>query len=91
MAPPRPFRPNVDLIDDIRPGEPIYQIRGSYTNYNCDVIERDRSNAGKNCQVYVHQNATGLCYRDTFGDWYCYMSDFNHPTFPDQYDAAPPQ
>ena len=91
VAPPRPFRPNVDLIDDIRPGEPIYQIRGSYTKYNCDVIRADQANAGKNCQVYVHQNATGLCYRNTFGDWYCYMSDFNHPVFPDQYDAAPPR
>ena len=94
VAPGRLYRggAGVDFsIDDLAPGELIYAIRGSYILSICDKIEPDRSNAGKNCNVYIHQKATGVIYKNGFGDWYCSMTDYNHSSFPDKYSVTPPQ
>ena len=61
--------PNIDVKS------PVYAIRGSLKKYNCSIIYQDRSNLGKNCNIYNEPNAKGACYKDTFGDWHCGMTD----------------
>ena len=61
--------PNVDTA------HPIFDIRGSFVLYQCEVIYSSRSNAGKNCIAYDQPKAQGACWKTTFGDWVCNMSD----------------
>lgn len=61
--------PNIDVKS------PVYAIRGSLKKYNCSVIYQDRSNLGKNCNIYNEPSAKGACYKDTFSDWHCGMTD----------------
>jgi hypothetical protein len=69
----RPGNADVDGI--------VYQIRGSYKKYQCAAVSTSGlkllENAGKNCRIYNQPNATGICYRDQFGDWQCHMLDLN--------------
>ena len=60
-------------MTDITPGAPVYQLRGSYKNYICSQVSDDArwGNRGKNCTMFVNTKAEGVCYRTTFGDWYC--------------------
>ena len=63
--------PNVDT-DHL-----IYDIRGSLELYQCEEIYSSRSNLGKNCTVYNQPQAKGACWKTSFGDWLCNMSDMN--------------
>jgi hypothetical protein len=75
--------PNIDVK------VPVYPIRGSLKQYSCDPIRTDRSNLNRNCRIYTAPNATGLCYKDTFGDWNCGMNDGKTGDFTAR-DVAPP-
>jgi len=61
----------------IDPREPIWDIRGSFTGYQCFALSS--LTAGNdfarthNCWVLDQPKATGYCYKDTFGDWHCGM------------------
>jgi len=61
----------------------VYQIRGSYKQYQCSHLINSAvtgtNNTGKNCNVYDQPKATGTCYRDNFGEWQCNMSDLSGP------------
>lgn len=70
----RPDR--LDLNKD--PDSLEYPIRGSYSEYMCyseNASPGILNNVGKNCYVRDNPNATGSCYRTTFGDWECTMFD----------------
>ena len=72
----RPYNIREDInFPDIDTKFPVYPIRGSLTKYDCGVIYLDRSNLNRNCSVYNHPNAKGACYKDSFGDWRCGMTD----------------
>ncbi len=55
---------------------PVYDIRGSYTQYQC-LAQSTMANAfanSHNCNKYVKTAALGSCFRDTFRDWHCSMT-----------------
>ena len=87
----RPYSRNADLgVPDINPKVPIYPIRGSYTRYLC-LPEDAGTNSGapgKNCGVQIYRKSTGECYKTTFGDWRCSMT--NGPTDFDDYKGGVP-
>lgn len=87
----RPYSGNADLgVPDIDPKVPIYPIRGSYTRYQClpEDASMNSSAPGKNCNVQIYRKATGECYKTTFGDWRCSMT--NGPTDNDDYNNGVP-
>jgi|CXWL01.1.fsa_nt_gi hypothetical protein len=87
----RPYSANADLgVPDIDPKAPIYPIRGSYTRYQClpEDAGLNSSAPGKNCSVQIYRKATGECYKTTFGDWRCSMT--NGPTDNDDYQNGVP-
>ena len=51
---------------------PVYPLQGSYTSYLCKTITT-QTPAGKNCVKSVVPEASGWCYRNSFGDWKCRM------------------
>lgn len=53
--------------------QPVYDIRGSFTRHICYEIRGRSHLAGKNCTVEQFPNSTGICFRNTFGDWHCRM------------------
>lgn len=61
-------RPN-----DGDPNGLVYQIRGSYLDYTCYEIAH--SAPGRSCHIRNAAHATGYCYRTTFGDWACSLTD----------------
>ncbi|BCM91646.1 hypothetical protein IAD21_03521 [Abditibacteriota bacterium] len=72
----RPYNPDEDInFPDIDTKFPIYPIRGSLKKYDCSPITQDKSNLNHNCSIYNEPNAKGACYKDTFGDWSCAMTD----------------
>ena len=86
----RPFQSGSDRFPEVDVTSPVYPIRGSFTGYSVGRLSTDQSNRGKNCYVTFNPNATGQCYRTTFGDWKCNMNDWSKSRF-DQYHVAPPQ
>jgi len=51
--------------------QPVYDIRGSFTVYTCFEIRN--YHPGQNCTVEQFSNSSGICFRNTFGDWHCRM------------------
>ena len=50
----------------------LIPLRGSWTVYNCAGIGEDVNGIkGKNCMKSVVAEATGACWKTTFGDWKC--------------------
>ncbi|HEY5481280.1 MAG TPA: hypothetical protein VIL39_07355 [Verrucomicrobiae bacterium] len=72
----RPFNYNQDSAStgiDVR--SVVYDARGKYTSYQCipqSAALNDFANA-HNCNKYPYTTAQGRCYKDTFGDWHCWM------------------
>ena len=76
----RPFNPNLDInVPEINVRLPIYSIRGSLTKYQCYEVNLNFtvSAPGKNCTRYEEPKAKGDCYKTTFGDWRCTMTDLS--------------
>lgn len=66
---PRPYLRLSDMRPtDIDPSQPVYPLRGSYTHYRC------QGSPPKNCTSYDLVNASGLCWKTSFGDWSCALS-----------------
>ena len=66
--------------------KPIYDIRGSYTDYFCGRTEpyvTDKTN----CMTSNMSAGKGICFQDTFGDWFCLMTSSGSK----MKRAAPPQ
>ena len=76
LGSPRPYNfkedynlPNIDL------NAKVYPIRGSFQEYSCVRFSDYMQNRGRNCTLNEHPNATGLCYKDSWGNWRCSMGD----------------
>ena len=71
----RPFNAMTDAWPSIDVGQPLYDVRGSYTWWNCflpgDPKIATVPHQGKNCFKAVGETTKGMCFRDTFGDWHC--------------------
>ncbi len=73
-----PYTPNLGSFPQINVSVPLRAIRGSYLLYSCSDLTRQHVGpASTSCYVYDHKQATGYCYKTTFNDWSCYMSDRN--------------
>jgi hypothetical protein len=86
----RAFSILTDSTGIIDPKQPIYNIRGSYTAYQCvnpASATPGQFPAGKNCNSSDVTNATGMCYKDSFADWHCVMA--GQRTWP-SFNHAPP-
>lgn len=73
----RAFNILTDTTGIIDPKQPIYNIRGSYTAYQCWNLASATPGQfppGKSCSSSNVTNATGMCYRDSFADWHCVMA-----------------
>jgi hypothetical protein len=55
----------------MNPDKPVYDIRGSYTSYQCYIAKWAK--VGKNCDVNYFSDSSGICFLDTFGGWHCRM------------------
>jgi hypothetical protein len=75
IAKSRPFQPHSDILPDGDTTLPVYPIRGTLRRYTCNQESGYLKNIGKNCLVWLEPKASGVCYKTTFGDWKCSMSD----------------
>ena len=86
----RPYLAWTDSTPDIDPKQPVYSIRGSYAIYQCMHPGQGGGDSypfGKNCNRTdaggnAPLRATGICYKDAFADWHCFMhaTDVPHET-----------
>jgi hypothetical protein len=62
---------------NIAVGEPIWDIRGSFTSYRCSalstLIASNDFARTHNCWVSEQPAATGYCWKNTLGQWRCGM------------------
>ena len=90
---PRPRRPNGSDLSRaaaqsiaIDTNKPLYDIRGSYTSYFCGrttaAVEEKR-----NCVTNNMSSGKGICFKDTFGDWFCLITS----SMSESKETAPPQ
>ncbi|HEX4694755.1 hypothetical protein [Sphingomonas sp.] len=97
VAPGRPYNPNEDInMSNIDINKPVYAIKGSLRGYQCGPVMKPGGydggpddHKGTNCSRTTEPNASGLCYQDTFGDWYCNMLDVSAPVNAERQVAAP--
>jgi hypothetical protein len=83
----RPFNILTDTTGIIDPKQPVYNIRGSFTKFNCMNPAAGSGwpppdgqwPIGKNCSRTDILNATGMCYKDSFTDWHCVMNGLGAP------------
>jgi hypothetical protein len=72
---PRAFQPDTDgTLKDIDIQAPIFPLSGSATAYFCNSVAYGLYHPGSNCTVTPMQQAAGVCWRTTFGDWKCNLS-----------------
>jgi len=78
MGSPRPFVYNSDAgLSGIDLNAKVYPLRGSYTGYFCSKWGGTLVPIGKNCIVSAVSNATGACWKTSFGDWSCKLQGFS--------------
>jgi hypothetical protein len=54
---------------------PVYPIRGSYQKYQCGHTQGSWVyKPGQNCDLITTPQASGVCYKTSFGDWACRMA-----------------
>ncbi len=87
----RPFQINSDRLSEADTDSPVYPIRGSFIQYQVHPLSKIYPNDGKNCTSYAQRNASGVCYRTTFGDWKCSMLDTSNNNSDRTIGIAPPQ
>lgn len=85
---PRPFNIRTDSFKGVDPKQPVYDIRGSFTGYQCSKIGM-LYKQGANCNMGQQPQAQGSCYRDTFGEWHCRMLDIKNSGY-NTTNVAPP-
>jgi hypothetical protein len=71
----RPFNIVTDSWPEIDPSQTVYPVRGGHTYFQCTALGKIGGDPGKNCFKYEQPHASGICYKSTFGDWHCKMSD----------------
>ncbi len=81
MASPRAFIYQQDSFrSEIDTAAKVYPIRGSYVGYVCGVVGDGIHLKGQNCMKAVVAEATGICWKTTFGDWNCDEGGVINPT-----------
>jgi hypothetical protein len=78
--------------------QPAWDIRGSFTEYRCQTPPKVIASYDTvsdfarthNCTATDMPNATGLCYKNNFGDWHCYMRDGVHTLSNTRSNQLPP-
>ncbi len=81
-----PYKPGAYAnISDIDLDYLIYPIRGSYKKYQCTLS--DGKTPEKSCLLSDETKADGNCYKNTFGEWKCGLSDI---TVKDSIKVFPP-
>ncbi|MEK7722973.1 MAG: hypothetical protein AAB336_01365 [Acidobacteriota bacterium] len=81
-----PYKPGAYAnISDIDVDYLIYPIRGSYKKYQCTLS--DGKTPEKSCLLSDETKADGNCYKNTFGQWKCGLSDI---TVKDSVKVFPP-
>lgn len=71
-----PFsRKTYPYASDVEPTTLVYPLRGSYKNYLCDAVSDASENRGANCTVFANTKAEGVCWKTTFGDWWCAITN----------------
>ena len=79
MASPRAFLYQQDSTKrQIDARAPVIDIRGGYKMYQCGkptlaAVMGVFTTTPSSCVSYDEPVAEGACYRDTFGDWNCYL------------------
>jgi hypothetical protein len=73
----RPFSMQTDAWPDSDPSQPIYPVQGGYTHWTCGVIGDAANKQGHNCSKTEQPHSSGICYRNSFGDWVCKFMDIN--------------
>ncbi|MGD0735190.1 MAG: hypothetical protein ABR976_08585 [Terracidiphilus sp.] len=63
----------------------VYELRGSYTGYFCNLVSASLNGPGKNCTRSAVPAAQGWCWKTSFGDWKCKMQG----GAPDMVDKQP--
>ena len=89
----RPFNWSQDSASTgIDPAQPVYDIRGGFNEYLCTkpvAIDNEFSRT-HNCTLYDEPNSEGRCYKTTFGEWHCLMTDTHRSAWPKAKDQLPP-
>ena len=80
------------LGGDLDPTQPIWDISGSFTQYQCSQAAPSDNAYSRthNCSLNDMPTATGYCYKSTSGEWHCEMSDMAHLTANTQPNQMPP-
>jgi hypothetical protein len=83
----------VSMQADIDPSQPVWDIRGSLTQYQCTQTSPDQNAYARthNCSVNDLPAATGYCYKNTFRDWHCVMGDPQNATLNTREHVLPPE
>jgi hypothetical protein len=81
-----PYKRDIANATDIDLDFLIYPIRGSFKKYQC-TLSTPTNEPIKSCNLSDNQNAEGRCFKNTFGQWRCSMSD---STVRDSIKAFPP-
>lgn len=88
----RPFNMQADSFGwatdlGIDPSQTVYPIRGGYNRFDCVKIGYFNGDPGKNCTKAPQPEAKGICFKTTFGDWHCTMTDFDHSPTMERFPA----
>lgn len=68
----RPFNILLDSFPSIDPTQTVYPIQGGFTLWNCGELGKGGNEPGHSCGMkYENDNAEGICYKDSFGNWHC--------------------
>jgi hypothetical protein len=82
----RAYSPTLDAnASSIDTAAKVMPIRGSMVQWNCTTA---KFNPGTNCSRINKTQAEGKCWKTTFGDWKCGMSDSYH--IDGEYRIGPP-
>ena len=89
----RPFSSWSDVGNqDIDHSQPVYPIRGTADKYQCQPPGGPPyPPKGKNCAVRMASPFQGICYKTTFGDWSCPVTDAENPLKGVQPNMPPPK
>jgi hypothetical protein len=76
----------------IDPKQTVYDIRGSYTHYDCRQSGMGENAFARthNCSAFDEPAAQGLCFKNTFGDWHCIMHDLHADIMNPRQHLLPP-
>jgi hypothetical protein len=80
LGKPRPFSPDTDTFgfaadNSIDPSQPVVPIRGSFNEWVCGKLGQINAAPGKSCNLTSNPHAVGICFKNSFGDWHCTMTD----------------